>query len=150
MARILVVDDDPDIRRLISVVLVHAGHKVVTADDGEQALEMIARETPDLVVLDVMMPKKDGYMVLKELKSSGVRESTKVLVLTARTAEADWLRGYRLGADHYLTKPFDNQELTDAVDQLLSMSREQLRSSRQNELDRAHLLSRLESLFHSR
>jgi DNA-binding response OmpR family regulator len=147
MARILVVDDDPDIRRLLSVILLQEGHKVVSAEDGEKALKMIGDEPPDLVVLDVMMPRKDGYMVLKELKSTGMREATKVLVLTARTAEADWLRGYKLGADQYLTKPFENNELTDAVEGLLAMSKEQLRARRQQELDRAQLLSRLESLF---
>jgi DNA-binding response OmpR family regulator len=147
MARILVVDDEPDIRRLLEVILSEEGHKVVCADDGEKALEAIAEQPPDLLVLDVMMPRKDGFMVLKEMKSAGVREATKVLVLTARTAEIDWLRGYKLGADQYLTKPFDNEALVAAIETLLSMTKEQLRARRQQELDRAHLLSRLESIF---
>lgn len=149
MARILVIDDDNDIRRLLTVILEQEGHNVASAADGDRALELINKEPPDLCVLDVMMPKKDGFMVLKELRSSGQRETTKVLLLTARTAEADWLRGYKLGADQYLTKPFENDVLIKTVDELLSMSRDQLRARRQSELDRAQLLSRLESIFQS-
>jgi DNA-binding response OmpR family regulator len=147
VARILVVDDNPDIRRLLSVILMEEGHNVVSATDGDEALQLLPGEAPDLVVLDVMMPKKDGFMVLKEMRSSGLRESTKVLLLTARTSEADWLRGYKLGADQYLTKPFENSELVQVVDELLSMDPEQLRVRRQQELDRAQLLSRLEAIF---
>ena len=148
MARILVVDDSPDIRRLLDVILAEEGHTVTCVPDGDSALEAMNVDPPDLMLLDIMMPKKDGFMVLKEMRSQGVRESTKVLVLTARTAEVDWLRGYKLGADQYLTKPFDNDELIDKVNMLLSMSKDQLRARRQQELDRAQLLSRLEALFH--
>ena len=147
MAQILVVDDDPDIRRLLSVLLEGEGHKVISAPDGERALELISSEGPDLILLDVMMPKKDGYTVLREMKASGVRESTKVLVLTARAAESDWLRGYKLGADQYLTKPFDTEELLTLVRDLLGMSQEQLKLRRLAELDRAALLSKLEAIF---
>src|SRR5918992_2591022 len=126
MARILVVDDSPDIRRLLEVVLAEEGHMVSSATDGEDALEAMAKEPPDLVVLDIMMPKKDGFMVLKEMRSHGVRDATRVLLLTARTAEVDWLRGYKLGADQYLTKPFDNEELVAAVESLLAMTDEEL------------------------
>jgi DNA-binding response OmpR family regulator len=147
MASILVVDDDPDIRRLLAVLLQGVGHEVQAAPDGDKALEMISSHEPDLIVLDVMMPKKDGYTVLKEMRSSGVRESTKVLVLTARSAESDWLRGYKLGADQYLTKPFDTEEFISIVDELLGMSQEQLKVRRLAELDRAQLLSKLEAMF---
>jgi DNA-binding response OmpR family regulator len=147
MAQILVVDDDPDIRRLLSVLLEGEGHSVISAPDGERALELISREGPDLILLDVMMPKKDGYTVLREMKASGIRESTKVLVLTARAAESDWLRGYKLGADQYLTKPFDTEELLTLVRDLLGMSQEQLKLRRLAELDRAALLSKLEAIF---
>jgi DNA-binding response OmpR family regulator len=147
LARILVVDDDPVIRRLLSVLLQDEGHNVLSAPDGDAALEMISNEAPDLVVLDVLMPKKDGYTVLKEMKSSGIRESTKVLVLTGRGTEADWLRGYKLGADQYMTKPFDTEEFINVISELLGMSREQLKVRRLAELDRAQLLSRLEAIF---
>jgi DNA-binding response OmpR family regulator len=147
MAQILVVDDDPDIRRLLSVLLESEGHSVISAPDGDKALELISGASPDLVVLDVMMPKKDGYTVLKEMKASGIREATKVLVLTARAAESDWLRGYKLGADQYLTKPFDTDEFLNLVNDLLGMSQEQLKVRRLAELDRAQLLSKLEAIF---
>ena len=148
MARILVVDDSPDIRRLLEVILTEEGHTVTSAADGDAALDAIVSDPPDLMLLDVMMPRKDGFTVLKELRSHGMRDSTKVLVLSARTAEVDWLRGYKLGADQYVTKPFDNDELIEKVNLLLSLSKEQLRARRQQELDRAQLLSRLEALFH--
>src|SRR5688572_9753014 len=106
MARILVVDDDPDIRRLLQVILVDEDHDVTCVNDGDAALESLSQEPPDLLVLDVMMPRKDGFMVLKEMRSTPARDTTKVLILTARTAEVDWVRGYKLGADQYLTKPF--------------------------------------------
>ncbi len=147
MAHILIVDDDADIRRLLEMILIDRGHKVDGVSDGVKALEVLSQDAPELVILDVMMPRKDGFMVLKEMKSMGARDSTKVLVLTARTAEVDWLRGYKLGADQYLTKPFDNDELLESVDMLLGMSKDQLRARRQQELDRAQLLSRLEALF---
>ncbi len=147
MARILVVDDDADIRRLLTSILVEDGHKVVVASDGEMALEVIRNEAPDLIVLDVMMPRVDGYMVLKQMKALGLRESSRVIMLTAKTSEHDWERGYKLGADHYLTKPFDMDELTEAVGRVLTMTKEQLRLKREQELGKAQLLSKLESLF---
>jgi DNA-binding response OmpR family regulator len=149
MARILVVDDDPDIRRLLQVILVDEGHDVTCVNDGDAALEALSQEPPDLLVLDVMMPRKDGFMVLKEMRSTPARDTTKVLILTARTAEVDWVRGYKLGADQYLTKPFENDSFVGAVDTLLGMTKDQLRARRQQELDRAQLLSRLEAIFQS-
>ena len=91
----------------------------------------------------------DGYSVLKELKSSGVKDQMKILILTAKTSESDWVRGYKLGADSYLTKPFDTDELINAIEDLLSSTKEQLRVRREQELDKAQLLSRLESIFDS-
>lgn len=147
MARILIADDNPEIRQLLTTILQDEGHKVSAADDGRQALEMILAQAPDVLVLDIMMPSLDGYGVLKEMKSAGMRDSVKVLVLTAKTQEADWVRGFKLGADQYLTKPFDVDEFVEAVNGLIAMSKEQLRLRRQEELDRAQLLSRLESIF---
>jgi DNA-binding response OmpR family regulator len=148
VAHILVVDDDPDIRRLVSTIL-EGEHKVDTAEDGQRALEALSSGLPDLVVLDVMMPLMDGFMVLKQMRVNGLRESTRVLMLTARTAESDWVRGFKLGADGYLTKPFDPDELIGAVGDLLNMSKEQLRGRREEELARAQMLSRLEAIFQS-
>ena len=147
MARILIVDDNADIRRLIGTILATSDHNLAYAEDGEKALEIVKKTNPDLVVLDVMMPKMDGFMVLKQMRVAGLRESTKVLMLTAKSSESDWVRGYKLGADSYLTKPFDPEELQTAVDELFSMTKEKLRERREEELHRAQMLSRLESLF---
>lgn len=149
MARILIVDDNADIRRLIATILANTGHDLDFAEDGEAALEAVKRQPPDLIVLDVMMPKMDGFMVLKQMRVAGLRESTKVLMLTAKASESDWVRGYKLGADSYLTKPFDPDELTGAVSELFTMTKDRLRERREEELHRAQMLSRLESLFQS-
>jgi DNA-binding response OmpR family regulator len=149
MARILIAEDNAEIRALVSSILSEEGHKVTVAQNGQQALDMMVQEAPDLLVLDIMMPQVDGYTVLKELKASGIRDAVKILVLTAKTSESDWVRGYKLGADGYITKPFDIDELTSQIDQLLEMTKEQLRVRREQELDKAQLLSRLESIFDS-
>src|SRR4051812_28337723 len=126
MARILVVDDQPEIRQLVHAILQADGHNVTMAEDGQSALDILSNSSPDLVVLDVMMPYLDGYGVLKALRSKGSLGSTKFLMLTAKTNEADWLKGYQSGAHRYLTKPFDPEDLSQAVQDLLSMSKEQL------------------------
>jgi DNA-binding response OmpR family regulator len=149
MARILIAEDNAEIRTLVSGILVEEGHKVGVANNGQQALDMILADAPDVLVLDIMMPQMDGYTVLKEIKSAGTREAMKILVLTAKTSETDWVRGYKLGADAYLTKPFDTDELVNGIEDLLGMTKEQLRVRREQELDKAQLLSRLESMFDS-
>ena len=147
MARILIAEDNAEIRTLVSSILVEEGHKVGVAQNGQQALDMMVDDPPDVLVLDIMMPQMDGYTVLKELKSSGIKEQMKILILTAKTSESDWVRGYKLGADSYLTKPFDTDELINGIEDLLSSTKEQLRVRREAELDKAQLLSRLESIF---
>jgi DNA-binding response OmpR family regulator len=147
MARILIVDDNADIRRLIGTILSSTDHELSYAEDGEKALAETKEKQPDLIVLDVMMPKMDGFMVLKQMRVAGLRESTKVLMLTAKSSESDWVRGYKLGADSYLTKPFDPEELINAINELFGMSKDRLRERREEELHRAQMLSRLESLF---
>ena len=147
MARILIAEDNAEIRALVSSILAEEGHKVSVAQNGQQALDMMGDDAPDLLVLDIMMPQVDGYGVLKELRNTGLRDTVKILVLTAKTSESDWVRGYKLGADSYITKPFDIDELTAQVNELLSMTKDQLRIRREQELDKAQLLSRLESIF---
>ena len=147
MARILVVDDNDDVRQLVSSVLAEEGHKVQIAANGVAALDVIRRDPPDVVMLDIMMPEVDGYTVLKTMTEEGLKKRTKVLVLTAKTAEADWIRGYRLGADHYLTKPFTMAELIDTLNNMLRMTIDQLRKRREDEIEKARLLSKLENAF---
>jgi len=147
MARICVADDDADIRHLLEFALKHEGHDVVAVENGELAVAAVADAPPDILVLDVMMPKMTGHEVLDELGRLGLRESTKVVMLTAKTAEKDWAEGYERGADLYLTKPFDPDELFAAVRELESFSHAQLKERREAERTKANLLAQLESLL---
>ncbi len=147
MARILIAEDDADIRQLVTHSLADEGYEIATAKDGTSALEMLLSNPPDLLVLDLMMPGIDGFGVLEQMQESGMKESTKVLVLTAKGSESDWERGFELGADQYMTKPFDPDEVVESVKDLLALSKDELKAKREQELDKAHLLSQLESLF---
>lgn len=144
---ILVVDDSDEIRFLVKTMLETQGYVVSTASDGARAIEAMLEGQYDLVILDVMMPLKDGYTVLKEMRQAGLRESTRVLMLTAKATDADWARGYSLGVDDYVTKPFEVDMLLESVSTVLSMTKDQLRARREDELDRARMLSRLQSLL---
>ncbi len=114
--RILVVDDDPDIRSLLRELLERAGHEVLTAEDGRGALRSLYEERPDLVVLDVAMPELDGWGTLERIRDLS---DVPVLMLTARTGELEKVRGLRAGADDYVTKPFGRQELLARAEALL-------------------------------
>lgn len=109
MFRILVAEDDKGTRRLMQDTLADAGYEPLPAADGQQALELLGQKHVDLMVLDVMMPKLDGFSLLSQLRSTG--SDLPVLVLTAKEAQADKRRGLRLGADDYMTKPADEEEL---------------------------------------
>lgn len=113
--KILAVDDERHIVRLVEVNLQRAGYEVVTAYDGREALEKVKSETPDLVVLDVMMPYMDGFEVLKNLKSDPTTAEIPVIMLTAKAQDADVFRGWQSGVDCYLTKPFNPMELLTFV-----------------------------------
>lgn len=149
VARVLITDDSSEIRHLVAAILVEQGHTVAVASSGFDALGAMEKELPDLLVLDVMMPRMDGYEVLERMQETGILDQVKVVVLTAKSQESDWVRGYKLGADHYLTKPFLPEELEAAVDLVLQRSKEDLAARRADELDRAQLLSRLESILDS-
>jgi two-component system OmpR family response regulator len=118
--RLLVVEDEPDIRELLSATLRFAGFAVTTVADGLQALAHARRERPDLVLLDVMLPGPDGFDVVRRLRAEGVR--VPVLFLTARDATQDKVTGLRLGGDDYVTKPFSTQEVVARIEALLRRS----------------------------
>lgn len=147
MARILIADDDPDIRQLVIYAFADEGHEVAVAKDGKETVDHFAQSGPDLLILDIMMPEMDGYDVLRALDETDARGDTKILVLTAKGSEHDWKLGYDLGADRYMTKPFDPDELVATATELLSASQEELDARREQEQDRANLLSQLESIF---
>lgn len=109
--KILAVDDERHIVRLVQVNLERQGYQVVTAYDGKEALEKVASENPDLIVLDVMMPYMDGFEVLQNLKKNPDTREIPVIMLTAKAQDADVFRGWQSGVDCYLTKPFNPMEL---------------------------------------
>ena len=112
---VLVADDDPDILSLVALRLQRSGYDVLTAGDGEQALATALERRPDLALLDVMMPKLDGYEVTQRLRASTSTRHMPVILLTARVQEADIARGVEAGADDYVKKPFSTLELRDRV-----------------------------------
>jgi DNA-binding response OmpR family regulator len=116
---VLVADDDHDILTLVSFRLERAGYEVVGARDGEEALRLALERVPDLAVLDVMMPKLDGYEVTTRLRQNRATRRMPVILLTARVQEADIARGFEAGADDYVKKPFSPQELGARVQAIL-------------------------------
>jgi DNA-binding response OmpR family regulator len=119
-ATILVVDDEPLVRKLIQTNLLSSGYRVVTAADGEEAVSAVERELPDLVILDLMLPKLDGYAACRRIREFS---AVPIIMLTARSAEVDLLHGFDVGADDYLTKPFAVNELLVRVRAVLRRSK---------------------------
>jgi DNA-binding response OmpR family regulator len=120
---VLVVDDDPVILRLLQVNFELEGISVATAVDGDEGLEMVQSDPPDLVISDIMMPKVNGLELLAALRSSPETAAMPVILLSAKAQVADVQRGLELGADDYVTKPFDPLELIDRVYKVLAKSR---------------------------
>jgi two-component system phosphate regulon response regulator PhoB len=116
---VLVIDDEPELAKLVDYNLTKAGYLVLTARDGEAGLAAARRHSPDLVILDVMMPGLDGWEVCKRLRAEPSTAGTPVLMLTAKAEEADRVLGLELGADDYLVKPFGIRELAARVKALL-------------------------------
>ena len=119
MAKILVVDDEPDAVELVEFNLKSAGYEVVTAADGSEALKKARSHSPDLIVLDLMLPEVDGVEVCKILRRDPATSGIRVIMLTAKAAEIDRVLGLELGADDYVTKPFSPRELVLRVKNLL-------------------------------
>ncbi|HKI92172.1 MAG TPA: response regulator [Gaiellaceae bacterium] len=116
---VLVADDDDDIRALVSYRLERSGYRVVSAADGEEALAIAATEPLELAILDVMMPKANGFEVTRRLRTDERTRRLPVILLTARTQEVDVTEGFEAGADDYLKKPFSPQELAARVRAIL-------------------------------
>ncbi|HVK05489.1 MAG TPA: response regulator [Armatimonadaceae bacterium] len=120
MPRILAVDDEPNIVRLIQVNLERHGYTVETASNGAQALAKIKANRPDLLVSDVMMPEMDGFELLANVRRDPSLTDLPVIMLTAKAQDKDVMTGYQYGADMYLTKPFNPQELLQFVKRILA------------------------------
>lgn len=119
-AVILVVDDEPHVLKLVKANLESSGYKVLTAANGEQGIKTAERELPDLVILDIMLPKMDGYAACSRIREFS---TVPIIMLTARSAQIDLVHGFEVGADDYLTKPFDVTELLMRVQAVLRRSK---------------------------
>jgi two-component system KDP operon response regulator KdpE len=120
LATILAVDDEPHVLKLLKTNLESSGYRVLTAVNGEEAVQMVEKELPDLVILDLMMPKLDGYAACQRIRQFS---AVPVIMLTARSAEVDLVHGFNVGADDYLTKPFSITELLVRVQAVLRRSK---------------------------
>ncbi|HCB14462.1 MAG TPA: two-component system response regulator [Gammaproteobacteria bacterium] len=118
--KILVVDDEPNIVLSLEFLMKQAGFQVRTASDGEAALAAIFADPPDLVLLDVMMPRKNGYEVCQAIRANPDWAGVRIIMLTAKGREVEKEKGLALGADDYITKPFSTQEVVERVRELLA------------------------------
>ncbi len=119
-SRILIADDEPNILISLEYLMKREGYEVIVARDGQQALDMLRRERPRLVLLDVMMPKKTGFEVCQEMRADDDLRDTLVLMLTAKGRDTDVAKGLGVGADAYMTKPFSTKELVQKVREMLA------------------------------
>ncbi len=134
--RVLVIDDEPDVLLLCRVNLEIAGHEVLEAPNGELGLELALSTEPDVIVLDVMLPAKDGLEVLGELLSDRRTQRTPVILLTAKAQAEDRLAGWRAGCSEYVTKPFSPAALAQIVDRVAEMPIAERNARRDRELER--------------
>lgn len=119
-AKILVVDDEPNIVIALEYLLQREGYNVFKAYNGSEALERLASLTPDIIVLDVMMPGIDGFEVARRLRQMPALEMTKIIFLTAKGTQRDKESGYASGAEYYMIKPFDNEVFVSTVNEIMA------------------------------
>ena len=117
--KVLVVDDNPDSVTIMRGILENRGYEVVAANTGSEALDLLRRETVDVVLLDVMMPEMNGMEVLQRIKENVVTGGLPVILVTAKTHDEDLLSGYQYGADYYITKPFTAKQLVYGLELIL-------------------------------
>lgn len=119
MAKVLVVDDVLIDQQIISDIVKKIGHQTILAVDGDQALEMVKSERPDLVLLDVVMPKKNGFQVCREIRNDPSVAKTKIIMITSKNQDADKFYGLQQGADDYLSKPVNEALLVNMINKLV-------------------------------
>ncbi|MBC7231113.1 MAG: response regulator [Actinobacteria bacterium] len=136
MYRVLVVDDDPMVTRLVRINLELEQFEVEEAWDGRTAMKMMRENPPDLLVLDIMMPQMDGWEILKLMREDKGLKDLPVVVLTAKVQDEDMARGWRMGADGYIVKPFNPVNLADALRKVLEATPEERLARRQEEVER--------------
>jgi DNA-binding response OmpR family regulator len=140
--RILVIDDEPDVLLLCRVNLEYEGHDVLEAASGEDGIDLAVLHRPDLIVLDVMLPEKDGFSVLRRLREHDDLADVPVIFLTAKAQDDDQIRGFLAGAAEYVTKPFSPLALNQAVSRIAAMSPAERENRRTKQLARLSILGR--------
>lgn len=120
--KILIVDDEPNILMSLDFLMRKEGFEVLVARNGTEALDSLAHHQPDLVLLDIMMPDVDGYEICKHIRSTAEHQNCKVIFLSAKSKETDIQKGYDIGADFYITKPFSNKVLIAKIKEFLYLS----------------------------
>jgi len=117
---ILIVDDAPNIVLSLEFLMKQEGYEVFAVDNGEEALDFLSRNKPDLILLDVMMPRKDGYEVCQAIRANDTMQDVRIIMLTAKGRDVEREKGLALGADDYITKPFSTREVVEKVKKNLS------------------------------
>lgn len=138
--KVLVVDDEPDVLLLCRVNLEFEGYDVVEAADGQQAMEQVAEHRPDVILLDVMMPRMDGWQVLSALKADADYREIPVVMLTAKVQDADQIRGWSAGVAEYITKPFSPLSLSQVIRDVLDNDPEEEERRRRLILEKLQLM----------
>jgi DNA-binding response OmpR family regulator len=125
--KVLIVDDEEVIRKFLRIHLAKLGCEVTEAADGEQAIEELGKDDFDLLICDILMPKKDGWEVVKEVKSNSKTKHLPVILLTAKNEDSDMFKGYDLGASYYMTKPFTKAQLIYGLRLMFNEAPEEVR-----------------------
>ena len=125
--KVLIVDDEEVIRKFLKIHLAKLGYEVKEAADGEQAIEELGKDDFDLLICDILMPKKDGWEVVIEVKSNSKTRNMPVILLTAKNEDSDMFKGYDLGANYYMTKPFTKAQLIYGLRLMLNEAPEEVR-----------------------
>ena len=120
MARILVIDDDPSLLQMVRVMLEREGHQVITAENGEEGFAAAVAQSPELAIVDVMMPTMSGYQVTRNLRSDRRTETLPILILTARSQQMDRQMALEAGANAHLIKPITSKELISRIDEMMA------------------------------
>ncbi len=122
-AKILVVDDEVNITQILEFSMGAEGYEVITASNGEEAIDKARKEQPDLIILDIMMPRIDGYEACRILKANPLTKNIPVVLLTAKGRDVDKRLGYEVGATDYIVKPFSPNKLIERINELLSLKK---------------------------
>lgn len=125
MHRVLIVDDEPNIVLALELLMKREGYEVMSVDDGQKAFDAVSEFRPELIILDIMMPKMDGYEVCQRIRTDSSLKDTYIIMLTARGRAAEKEKGLALGADCYITKPFSTRDVITRVKEILSGRPEQ-------------------------